>query len=63
MLRLIVNIIIYTLRYDHYNTPEVQSTVSYGDRLKRTTTRLHKINEYGPRDIDNYPITMIFSPA
>ena len=59
MLRLIVIIINYTLRYDHYNTPEAQSTVG----LKRTTTTLHKINEYGPRDIDYYPITMIFSPA
>ena len=63
MLRLIVIIINYTLRYDHYNTPEAQSTAGYGDRLKRTTTTLHKINEYGPRDIDYYPITMIFSPA
>ena len=63
MLRLIVIIINYILRYDHYNTPEAQSTVGYGDRLKRTTTTLHKINEYGPRDIDYYAITMIFSPA
>ena len=46
-----------------YNTPEAQSTVGYGDRVKRTTTTLHKINEYGPRDIDYYPIPMIFSPA
>ena len=35
MLRLIVIILVYTLPYDNYNTPQAQYTVGYGDRLKR----------------------------
>ena len=27
----------HRLPYDNYNTPQAQSTVGYGDRLKRTT--------------------------
>ena len=28
----------HRLPYDNYNTPQAQSTVGYGDRLKWTTT-------------------------
>ena len=49
MLRLIVIIINYTLRYDHYNTPQAQSTVGYRDRLRRTSPAWWRI--YFSRDI------------
>ena len=35
MLRLIIIITDYPIPYDNYNTPEAQSTVGYGDRLKQ----------------------------
>ena len=35
MLRLILIITDYPIPYDNYNTPEAQSTVGYGDRLKQ----------------------------